>query len=256
MISKVAVICPMKNEYDALKRIIGTGGENICRGRTVSFLEDQNIHLTAIHAGMGKINCASATQLAIEHFECDTLIDSGAAGALCDSLDISDVFLSLTSYEYDIFPIEKLTEKFKRLKEIAASHTHFSTDEFKKCASAQKIINAFRESFKSNYARELFFGDCACGEKDVNDKNLRERLYKSCGAMICNWETSAVLKIANLSNVRAYSFRAISDMASDSMKAEYRKNVQNALETLYSSLKIFIFDGFLNGLAATSSPQA
>ena len=63
---KVGIICPLDDEYDACKEILGLKNESELFGRVFSERKEENIEVYAIKAGVGKINCSSATQLVKE----------------------------------------------------------------------------------------------------------------------------------------------------------------------------------------------
>jgi nucleoside phosphorylase len=97
----IGIICPLVDEYDACKEILGLKNESEISGRIISERKEDNIEVYAIKAGIGKINCSSATQLAIDKFQTDFVIDAGVAGSLTEDLDIFDIVCAENSYEYD-----------------------------------------------------------------------------------------------------------------------------------------------------------
>ena len=89
-------------------------------------------------------------------------------------------------------------------------------------------------------------GSIASGEKDVDNKGLRQDLYHKLGAIACNWETSSILKTAQLNGVKSFSFRVITDNADEEMENNLNANWKKALEILYKALNKFIFEGWVN----------
>ena len=74
-------------EYDACKEILCLKNELELSGRIVSERKEDNIEAYAIKAGVCKINCSSATQLVIDKFHTDFVIDAGVAGSLTEDRD-------------------------------------------------------------------------------------------------------------------------------------------------------------------------
>ena len=64
--------------------------------------------------------------------------------------------------------------------------------------------------------------------------------------MACNWETSSVLKTAQLNGIKSFSFRVITDNADEHMNDDYNANNKKALEIMFPVLKKFIFEGWIN----------
>jgi adenosylhomocysteine nucleosidase len=79
---KIGIICPLDDEYNAWKEIVDLKNESKISGRIVSERKKDNIEVYAIKAGVGKINCSSATQLVIDKYQTDFVIDAGVAERL------------------------------------------------------------------------------------------------------------------------------------------------------------------------------
>ena len=79
--TKIAIICPLDDEYNACKEILGLKNESELSGRIVSERKENEVEVYAIKAGVGKINCSSATQLVIDKFHTDFVIDVEEMGS-------------------------------------------------------------------------------------------------------------------------------------------------------------------------------
>lgn len=224
---KIGIICPCKIEYDQCKVGLNLNKELEIKGRLISFGGNKSVEIIAINAGPGKIQCASATQLIIDKYNLSFVIDVGASGALTEELNIYDIVCVMHSYEYDV-----LDENFMNIPEDIKTSTLLTRDEFEIKDMLQNIPEEIG----------LKIGSIACGEKNVNNKNLRLRLNKKFGAIGVNWETSSVLKIAELNKVRSFSFRVITDNADEEMKENLHTNWKKGLEVLFKFLKIFIYN--------------
>jgi adenosylhomocysteine nucleosidase len=234
---KVGIICPLDDEYDACKEILGLKNELELSGRVVSERKENNIEVYAIKAGVGKINCSSATQLVIDKCHPDFIIDTGVAGSLTKDLDIFDIVCAEHSYEYDPCSGKKLG---KIPSEDDESCTVMNDPFYKK--AFQEFSNRIREIMAIN----IRIGNVACGEKDVKNRQLRQELHENFNGLVCNWETSAVLSVASLNRVKAFSFRVISDLADEDMKVSFDANCKPALQKMFPVLKEFIFGEWLN----------
>jgi adenosylhomocysteine nucleosidase len=234
--TKIGIICPLDDEYNACKEILDLKNESEISGRIVSKGKKDNTEVYAIKAGVGKINCSSATQLVIDKFQTDFVIDAGVAGSLTEDLDIFDIVCAENSYEYD-------SSSGKELGKIPSGD-----DESCSVISEAFYKKAFQEF--SNHIRETMainirIGNVACGEKDVKNRQLRQKLHANFNGLVCNWETSAVLSVANLNKVKAFSFRVISDLADKDMEDSFNENCKPALQRMFPVLKEFIFGGWI-----------
>jgi len=233
---QIGIICLCDIEYAKCKRILKLSNESELSGRLILSRKEKNIEVIAVKAGVGKICCASAEQLIIDKFQPDFIFDIGAAGSLVEKLSINDIVCGEYSFEYDVCTKEellKIPDNFKT-----------STVLNKECPKATLI--EFSNWVKETRGIKIKIGNIASGEKDVDNKELRQELHEKLNAIACNWETSSVLKIAQLNEVKSFSFRVITDNANESMDNDYNANNVKALEVLFPVLNEFIFEGWIN----------
>ena len=233
---KVGIICPCSIEYQSCKEILKLHNEIEFASRLISSRRERDVEVIAIQAGAGKICCASATQLIIDKFELDFIFDVGAAGSLSEKLSINDIVCAEHSFEYDVCPDDNLAKMTDDLK----------TSTMLNKVSSKEVLKEFSNWAKENMGTTIKVGNIASGEKDVNNKELRQELHNKLGAIACNWETSSVLKIAQLNGIKSFSFRVITDNADEEMENNLNANWKKALEIMYKALKKFIFEGWIN----------
>ena len=239
----IGIICPALIEYKTCRDILGLYLEEVIQGRRISSTRMDELSIMAIHSGPGKIQCASATQLLIDTFSPLIIIDSGGAGSLNKQAGVFDIVCAERAYEYDICD----KEDFSRLKQDLMTCTLL----YKSSAERKAILSRLKEFIEKERPIQLIFGDIASGEKNVNKKNLKLKLRAIYHAEACNWETSAVLKTAELNGIDALSFRVITDSAEEDMDDELRDNWEKALIILYEVMEKFFLDGWFMRLVRT-----
>jgi adenosylhomocysteine nucleosidase len=232
---KVGIICPCDIEYLSCKEILRLHNENELAGRLISSRRGKDVEVVAIKAGAGKICCASATQLIIDKFEPDFIFDVGASGSLSEKLNINDIVCGEYSFEYDVCPGDDLTKIPDELKTSTVLNK----------VSSKEVLKEFSNWAKKNMGTIIKVSNIASGEKDVNNKELRQELNRKLGAIACNWETSSVLKTAQLNGIKSLSFRVITDNADEEMEDDLNANWGKALEIMYKALNKFIFKGWI-----------
>jgi len=99
--TKIGIIFPLDDEYNACKEILGLKNELELSGRIVLARKENNVEVHEIKAGVGKINCNSATQLVIDKLHTDFIIDAGVAGSLAEDVTINDIVCGKHIFEYD-----------------------------------------------------------------------------------------------------------------------------------------------------------
>ncbi len=233
---KIGVICPCPEEYQSCKKILKLNNEIKLAGRFISSRREKDIEVIAIEAGAGKICSASASQLIIDKFEPDFIFDVGAAGSLSEKLSINDIVCAEHSFEYDACKREELTKIPDDLKTSTVLNE----------VSSQKVLKEFLNWVGKNTGVIIKVDNIASGDKDVDNKELCRDLHEKLNAIACDWETSSVLKTAQLNGIKSLSFRVITDNADERMNDDYKANNKKALEIMFSVLKKFIFEGWIN----------
>ena len=232
---KVGIICPCPEEYQSCKKILKLDDETELAGRIISSRKEKDIEVIAVSAGAGKIHCASATQSIIDKFQHDFIFDVGAAGSLSDNLNINDIVCAEHSFEYDVCPGDDLTKMTDDLKTSTVLNK----------ASSKEALKEFSNWAKKTMGTMINVGNIASGEKDVDSKELRQVLHQKLNVIACNWETSSVLKTAQLNGIKSLSFRVITDNANEGMDEDYNANNKKALEIMFPVLAKFIFEGWI-----------
>ena len=233
---KVGIICPSDDEYLVCKKILKLDDETKFAGRTISSRRNKDIEVIAIKAGEGRICCASATQLIIDKYQSDFIFDIGASGALTKEININDIVCCEKSFEYNV----------DTSKELIKTPSDFITYTVFNKESSRKALREFSDWAKKTMRITLKIGNIASGEKDVNNKELSQKLREKFNAIACNWETSSILKTAQLNGIKKLSFRVITDNADEKMDKDYNKNNKKALEVMFPVLNEFIFKGWIN----------
>lgn len=229
---KVGIICPCNIEYQSCKEILNLHNETELAGRLISLKKEKDVEVIAVQAGPGKIQCASATQLLIDKFNPNFVFDVGASGSLSDDVNLYDIVCGEYSYEYDVCS----NKDFENIPEDLKASTVLSEDFFK------EIVKKFARKENEN----IIIGNIASGEKNVDNKEFRQELHNKLDAIACTWETSAVLKTAQLNGIKSFFSRVITDNSGEEMKDYLNANWEKALEIMFKALNKFIFEGWVN----------
>ena len=233
---KVGIICPGLDEYKICKKILKLDKETEIAGRLISSRREKDIEIIAVKAGEGKICCASATQLIIDKYQPDFIFDIGASGSLTEKININDIVCCENSFEYNVDTGEELVK----------TPDDFITSTVFNKKSSKEVLMEFSNWIKETMGTIIKVGNIASGEKDVDNKELSQKLHEKFNAIACNWETSSILKTAQLNETRSFSFRVITDNADEDMIKHYNSNRKKALEIMFPVLNIFIFEGWIN----------
>ena len=164
--------------------------------------------------GVGKVNAAMGTQIAVDELGAETIINLGVAGGLTGGVKVGDIYgiSAAVQYDFDLTAINgteigTLDECKKNYLPLAVS----SAFPLKKIATGDRF-NDSREDFK-----------------------LLTEVLK---ADIRDMECGAVAQVCMHAKVKCYAFKIISDIAgSGSTVEQYKNNLQKCFKTLSKELE-------------------
>jgi adenosylhomocysteine nucleosidase len=234
---KIGIVCPAFMEYRTCKSVLRLSDELGSAQRDFSSRRNRNAEIISVHSGPGKIQSASATQLLIDRFAPDIILDVGGSGALSPRLNPFDIVCGEFAYEFDICDIKEFSHLAKDL--TSRTIVPLLTD------NGKNILNSFAKQMGEKRAVTFKIGNIASGECNVKERSFREELHKSFKAIACNWESSAVWKTAQLNTTKVMAFRVITDDACENMADQLKKNWKKGCTILFSVIGDFISEGWL-----------
>lgn len=167
--------------------------------------------IVIVRSGIGKVNAAVCTQLLVDKFNVDCVINTGIAGSLKASIDIGDVVLSADVLHHDVdatgfgYPLGQIP----RMDTLS-----FKADE--------KMVELAREvCAKAVPEIGVHVGRIVSGDQFISDKAVKERIEQNFGGYCTEMEGAAIAQTAYLNNIPFLILRAISDKADDSATVDY-----------------------------------
>ena len=168
----IGIIGAMEEEVAALKEAM-TIEENVtfasmdfCKGTLCGKA------VVVVRSGIGKVNAAICTQILVDKFGVDTLINTGIAGSLDANIDIGDMVISTDAVEHDmdasIFgdPIGQVPRM----------------DTFSFPADSELVEKAKAANEEANPDIHTFVGRIVSGDQFVSSAEVKEKLVSNFGA--------------------------------------------------------------------------
>ena len=155
-----------------------------------------------VRSGIGKVNAAVCTQVLIDHFAVDCVINVGVAGGLYKDLRIGDIVISSDAVQHDmdasavgdpIGTIPRMEESF-----------------FKADAA---LIEAARKAGEGIDGANIYVGRIASGDQFIADRDRKNRIIKLFNAYCAEMEGAAVAHTCYLNRIPFVVIRSISDNA-------------------------------------------
>lgn len=198
----VGIICAMELELQGLIDIIKTESTMEKSGTIFYKGKIGNTDVVLVQCGIGKVSAAICTQMLIDFYSPDMIINSGVAGALSADVTVGDVVIATAAVQHDfdctVFGEAKGTLELlgKRIVEIPAD---------------EEISSKLYEAAKKLDGTRVFRGIVATGDKFVSDSEERLSIGKEFSALACEMEGGAMAQVCYRARVPFAILRSISD---------------------------------------------
>lgn len=207
----VGIIGAMEVEVAKLKEMLTDTDTLEKAGMTFLSGKLNGKDVVVVRSGIGKVNAGICTQILVDAYNVDYIINTGVAGSLNNDINIGDIVLSsdtlqhdmdATGFGYEIGVIPQMKQSVfeadKRLIDIA-----------KKCFE-DKITDV-----------NVFVGRIVSGDQFISDKDKKNWLVENFKGYCTEMEGAAIAQAAYLNGVPFIVIRAISDKADDSATEDY-----------------------------------
>ena len=207
---KLGIIGAMDVEVATLKAkmedvtVTARAGMEYCAGKL------EGLDAVVVQCGIGKINAAMCTQILIDSFAVDAIVNTGIAGSLCADLDIGDLVISRDAihHDFDLRFWGRPIGQVPGMDVIA-----FPADE--------KLMNAAFAAAEAENAGHTKVGRVASGDQFICSKAQKEKIIADTEAICAEMEGASIAHTAYRNGVPFVIIRAISDKADDSAEMDY-----------------------------------
>ena len=164
-----------------------------------------------VRSGIGKVNAAVCTQILIDDFQAEVVINTGIAGSLNADINIGDIVVSTDAVEHDmdVSALGDPVGQVPRMDTLA-----FPADE-----RLIRLAKAANE--KVNPDIHTFVGTVASGDQFIASQEAKDKIVNNFHAYCTEMEGAAIAHAAYLNKVSYVIIRAISDKADNSAHVDY-----------------------------------
>jgi len=209
--NKIGIIGAMEAEVDTLKqkmnrvRAVKKAGMEFCEGNL------RGKEIVVVRSGICKVNAAVCTQILIDDFDVEAVINTGIAGSLRNEINIGDIVISTDLVHHDVdargFGYEP--GQIPQMDEFS-----FKADE--KLVELAKVVCE-----EVNPDIQVIQGRIVSGEQFVSDQAVKEKIEKNFSGFCTEMEGAAIGQTAYLNGIPFVVLRAISDKADGSAFVDY-----------------------------------
>ncbi|MEY8319723.1 5'-methylthioadenosine/adenosylhomocysteine nucleosidase [Lachnospiraceae bacterium 46-61] len=216
----IGIIGAMEEEITLLQQKANIISEEEMIGLTFYKGTLHNKNMVLVKSGIGKVNAALCTQILIDHFNVDCVINVGVAGAVYKQLSIGDIVISEDAVQHDmdtsVFgdPIGIIP----RMEESYFKADKTLIDLAKKCSTTL-----------TSKAR-VFIGRIASGDQFISTQQGKQKIWQTVQGYCAEMEGAAIAHACYVNHIPFVIIRSISDDAEDKAHIAYEQFVKIAAE--------------------------
>lgn len=195
---KIAVIGAMPSELADIRLMLGEAEIKRISGFDFYINEYKGNKIINACCGIAKVNAALCTQVMIDNFSPDYVINAGVAGGMNTAVKVCDIVISTEVLPHDLDP-------------------HFLADYPPYCAvfKADDKIMDTAEKVCDEFSVKSFRGRIVSGEQFISDSAVKAAIQEKFAPYAVDMESAAVGHCCFLNEMPFASIRCISDNADD-----------------------------------------
>ncbi|MEF9939264.1 MAG: 5'-methylthioadenosine/adenosylhomocysteine nucleosidase [Clostridium sp.] len=167
--------------------------------------------VVVVRSGIGKVNAAICSQILVDRFPIQAIINTGIAGSLKNEINIGDIVLSTDAVQYDM-DASGFGYKVGQIPRL-------DTFSFKADEELLKLAEECNQQVNPDI--QAFTGRVVSGDQFVSNKEKKNYLSETFEGSCTEMEGAAIAQAAYLNHVPYLVIRAISDKADDSADMDY-----------------------------------
>lgn len=225
----IGIIGAMDEEIEILLKNINLSKKEIKARMEFNIGTIWGNQVIVVRSGIGKVNAAVCTQILIDDYNVERIINVGVAGGIGENIYPGDVIIADTLVQHDVD-----TSVFgDKLGQIPRLETFdFKCDE--------KLVKIAKDACDKNTKYNSFVGRIVSGDQFIASLEKINWLKEEFEAIGCEMEGGSIAQVCYLNNIPFVIIRSISDNASNGAHIDYEKFIPIAVENSTNILKSMI----------------
>lgn len=227
---EIGIIVAMNEEREAILNIMtDVKVEQIYNLR---FLKGkiQGKNCILVKSGVGKVNAARTTQVMIQNFDIQYMINLGAGGSINGMLNIGDVLIAkeVVQHDFDI---------------TAFGHSKgYITGVGDRIICDRDLVNEMEQMIQSIPERsyQIKMGVIATGDIFCTESWMKDKIRTKFNADVVDMECASIAQVCYLDNVPFMGIRSISDTPNGKNATTFDENLKLASKRCANLLKEFL----------------
>ncbi len=227
----IGIICALSIEVDGIVSLMQNKSEKTIAKMKYIKGEIFGREVVTTECGIGKVNAAMSTQVMIDYFCPNVIINSGIAGSVSREISIGDIVISTDCVQHD-FDGTQMGDPKGLIQFNDEKRIDLPADK----KTADKLYNACQSLADTKVLK----GTIATGDIFVADKAMRQDIADTFGALACEMEGGAVAQVCYRNNVPFAILRCISDDFDDNKFIDFMKFREIAADKSICAIKNFL----------------
>lgn len=219
----IGIIVAEVKELEAIKEIMENTEESMIYDLKIFKGEINNKKYVVVRSGIGKVNAARTTQIIIDKFNIEYIINVGSAGAINDELNIGDIVIgeNLVQHDFDL-------TAFGREK-------GYIPDTGKVFESEKKLVQKCKDIKIENI--NIVTGTIASGDIFCKNIDMKNKIKTKFNADCVEMEGAAIAQVCFLSQVAFAIIRSVSDVPNGNNEIDFDKYLEFASKNCAEFIK-------------------
>ena len=214
----IGIIVAEEKELLEMKKIMNNLSERNIYEKTFYMGNIVEKEVVLVKSNVGKVNSARVTQILIDNFDIELVINVGTAGSVDNSLEIGDVVVAteLIQHDFDVTPFGR------KLGEIENVGESIKVD--------SKLLNLFNDI-------NIRKGIIASGDKFIVNREDKDNIRTTFNALAIEMEGASVAQVCYLDKIPFLVIRSITDKLDGSSKVDFEKFLESSSKNATNILK-------------------
>lgn len=228
--NKYGIITAMKEEMQEIEKLMHQKESQIIY--ELNFIKGNinNTEVILVKSGVGKVNAARTTQLLIDNFKVDAIINVGSAGSANDELEIGDIVIGdkLVQHDFDATAFGRPKGYISNLGQYVESDDIL----------IKKMENTISNIQDNNF--KIKIGIIASGDIFCTELKMKEKIRSKFNADAIEMEGAAIAQVCKLDNVPFIIIRSISDKPDGNNNITFKQFLEFASKRCAEIIKEFL----------------
>ena len=227
VMNKIGIIFAMKEELDALLKIVSFEKKYTIFDLTFYECSFHNKTLVLVESGIGKVNSARCTQILIDNMEVEAVFNIGVAGSVDSSVSVLDIVLgeNMVQHDFDITAFDHPKGYIPNIGTVFVP--------------GDPYLLKIAESVETDFL--VHKGVIASGDIFCTNPSMSEKIHQKFHALCVEMEGASIAQVCYLSHIPFLVIRSISDAPNgENNTLTYEEFLQKSSERVATFLKQII----------------